>query len=149
MNARQKLAIDPNLGPRRPRGSTPLAGRADCASRRHGVLGLKPDSRRADYLSMRDLPSFAGARSRVDRCRHDFHATDGGDVELDALATTQPRSAHDLHLGQLVVPVADTVDGLRSETHAAPEFTDFELRGGRHAAKYIAPSPRNVPGVDR
>jgi len=148
MNARHRSPIDPDPGPRRPRASTPLAGRAD-ASRRYGVLGLKPGGRRADYMTMRDLPSFAGARSRFDRCRHDGHAADRGDVELEALDTTQPRSAHDLHLGQLVVPVTDAVDGLDSKTDSAPEFTDFELRGGGHAAKYIAPSPRNAPGVDQ
>ena len=93
--------------------------------------------------------AFQRASSRFGRCRYDCHAADHGDVELKALATAQPRGVYHLHFGQLVVPVADTVDGFCSEADSAPELTDSELRGGRHATKYIPSKLDTVTGIDR
>ena len=42
-----------------------------------------------------------------------------------------PGSLYDLDFGQLVVPVADAIDGLRAEKDAAPEFTSFKFGGSR------------------
>ena len=72
-------------------------------------------------------------------------------VERETLAAPQSRSLHDLDFGQLVVPVADAIDGLRAEKDAAPEFAGFEFRGCDNGAKYmsIAPAARHTRGADR
>jgi hypothetical protein len=97
---------------------------------------------------MRDLASFAGSVGRPnDHC----HAPDGRHVEFETLAAPQSRSSYDLDFGQLVVPVANAIDGLRAEMDAAPELTDLEFRGFRNGAKYmsITPRPRHAHEVDR
>jgi hypothetical protein len=97
---------------------------------------------------MPELASFAGSTGWP----HDHrHAPDSGHVEPEALAARQSRSLHDLDFSQLIVPVADAIDGLRAEEDAAPEFTGFEFRGCDNAAKYmsIAPAARHTPGADR
>jgi hypothetical protein len=100
-------------------------------------------------MNMIELASYAGTTDRVRRRHDNRHAADRGDVELETLATAQPRSIDHLDLRQLVVPVADTVDGLRPQMVAAPEFPDPEFRGSRNAYKYIAPRPQDASGVDR
>ena len=100
-------------------------------------------------MSMSDLASLAGARSRLARGANQCHAADRGDVELEALATAQPWRTHHLYLGKLVVPATDTVNGFRAEEYAPPEFTDSELSGRRHAAKYIGSRPEGMPGAKR
>lgn len=99
-------------------------------------------------MTMRDLASFAGGAGRPDDHRH---APDCRYVEPETLALPQSRSLYDLDFGQLVVPVADSIDGLRAEKGAAPEFTDLEFRGFRNGTKYmsIAPGPRHPHEVDR
>jgi hypothetical protein len=92
-------------------------------------------------MNMSDLAAFAGTTSRFARREHQCHVADSGDVELEALATAQARSPHHFHFGQLVVPVADAVDGLCAEQDAAPELADSELRGRAHATKYSPSSP--------
>ena len=97
---------------------------------------------------MPELASFAGTTGRP----HDHrHAPDGRHVEFETLAAPQSRSSYDLDFGQLVVPVADAIDGLRAEKDATPEFTGFEFRGCDNEAKYmsIAPAARNTRGADR
>jgi len=97
---------------------------------------------------MPELASFAGTAGRP----HDHrHAPDGRHVEFETLAAPQSRSSYDLDFGQLVVPVANAIDGLRAEKDATPEFTGFEFRGCDNEAKYmsIAPAARNTPGADR
>lgn len=138
--------IPPHLHALRARGRR--AGRPDGGARRDSRVGLKPWTRRADKMKVGDL-AIPGTSSRFGRCDHDRHAADRGDVELEALATAQPRSVYHLHFGQLVVPVADAVDGLGSKPDSAPEFTNSELCGGRHVTKYIAPGVETVTGVDR
>ena len=94
---------------------------------------------------MRDLASFAGSTGRPhDHC----HVPDCRHVEPETLAAPHSRSLYDLDFGQLVVPVADAIDGLRAEKDAAPEFTDFEFRGCRSGPKYISIPPR-LHEVDR
>ena len=99
-------------------------------------------------MKMRDLASCAGAAGRPGDHRH---VPDCCHVERETLAASQSRSLHDLDFGQLVVPVADAIDGLRAEKDAAPKFTDLEFRGFRNGAKYmsIASGPRNAHEVDR
>jgi hypothetical protein len=97
---------------------------------------------------MPELASFAGSTGRP----HDHrHAPDSGHVEPAALAARQSRSLHDLDFGQLIVPVADAIDGLRAEENAAPEFTGFEFRSCDNAAKYmsIAPAACQTPVLVR
>jgi hypothetical protein len=97
---------------------------------------------------MPELASFAGSTGRP----HDHrHAADSGDVEPEALAARQSRSLDDLDFGQLVVPFADPIDGLRAEKDAAPEFTGFEFRSCDNAAKYmsIAPAARHAHRAER
>jgi hypothetical protein len=113
-----------------------------------GVSPVKPGDRVADKMNMNDLASLPGGSSFPGR-QHQCHAPDRGDVELEALAPVQPRCSHHFHLGQLIVPIADTVDGLRAEDDVAPVFTDFELRGRRHATKYIASVTEDVLGGNR
>lgn len=98
---------------------------------------------------MSDLTSLAGARSRFARGQHQCHATDRSDVELEALAAAQSGGTHHFHLGQLVVPVADAVNGFCAEADVAPEFTDSQLRGRRHATKYIGFNREDTPGDAR
>lgn len=98
---------------------------------------------------MSDLASLGGASSRFPGHLHQCHATDLGYVELEALTAAQPRRAHHFHLGKLIVPVAHTVNGFRAEENATPAFTDSELRGRRHATKYIGSSREDMPGDDR
>jgi hypothetical protein len=117
--------------------------------RRHGGLGLKPRRCGADNMKVGDLTTFPGGSSRVGRCDDHCHVADRGDVELEALSTAQPRSVHYLHLGELVVPIADTVDGFRAEPDSASEFTDSELSGRRHVTKDIASGLLKLTGVDR
>lgn len=84
---------------------------------------------------MRDLASFAGSTGRP----HDHrHVPDCRHVERETLTAPQSRSLYDLDFGQLVVPVADAIDGLRAEKDVAPEFTGFEFRCCDNAAKYIS-----------
>jgi hypothetical protein len=100
-------------------------------------------------MNMCYLASVAGARSRFGRPDHQRHVANSGDVELEALATAQPWSPHYFYFGQLVVPVADTVDGLCAEEDPAPEFADSELCRRRHATKYSPSSPDQVAGEER
>jgi hypothetical protein len=98
---------------------------------------------------MQNLASFAGGTGRVRRPHHHWHAADCGHVELETLAPPQSRRLYDLDFGQLVVPAADTINGIRAEMDATPEFTDSELRGWRNAANVsIVASPQNVRGAD-
>ena len=100
-------------------------------------------------MNMSDLASLARARSRFGRGAHQCHAADRGDVELEALAAAQSRGAYHFYLGQLFVPVADSVDGFCAKEYAPPEFTDSELTGLRHAIKYIGSSRADMPGGER
>ncbi len=97
---------------------------------------------------MRDLASFAGAAGRPGDHRH---VPDCCHVEREALAASQSRSLDDLDFGQLVVPVADAIDGLGAEKDATPEFASFKFGGSDNAAKYmsIAPAARHRRGADR
>ena len=124
------------------------AGRSDDGARRDSRVGLKPWRRRADNMKVGYL-AFQRASSRFGRCRYDCHAADHGDVELKALATAQPRGVYHLHFGQLVVPVADTVDGFCSEADSAPELTDSELRHGDTRRQIYSVSFDTVTGIDR
>jgi hypothetical protein len=94
-------------------------------------------------MSTRDLASFDGGTWRPADHRH---APDCRHVERETLAAPQPRSLHDLDFGQLVVPVADAIDGLRAEQDAAPEFAGFKFGGCDNEAKYmsIAPGARHI-----
>jgi hypothetical protein len=84
-------------------------------------------------MNMRDLASLAGGTTRVVGRRHDqCHAANRGDVEFETLAAAQTGRTHHLDLGQLVVPVANSVDGLGTENLPAPEFPDREFRGSRN-----------------
>ena len=94
-------------------------------------------------MNMQDLASFAARPGRIHRRHHHCHAADCGDIELETLATAQPRSAYYLHFGQFVVPGADTVDGLRAEMVVAPEFTDPEFCGSCNGANVSTAPPRN------
>jgi hypothetical protein len=89
-------------------------------------------------MTVRDLASFAGGAGRPD---DDRHAPDCRYVEPETLALPQSRSPYDLDFGQLVVPVADAIDGLRAEKGAAPEFTSFEFSGCDNEAKYMSIAP--------
>lgn len=97
---------------------------------------------------MRDLASFAGATGRP--CDH-RHVPDCCDVERETLAASQSRSFDDLDFGQLVVPVADAIDGLGTEKDATPEFAGFKFGGSDNGAKYMAmaPAARQTRGADR
>ncbi len=97
---------------------------------------------------MRDLASFAGGTGGPDDHRH---APDCRHVERETLAAPQAGSLYDLDFGQLVVPVADAIDGLRAQKDATPEFTGFEFRGCDDEAKYmsIAPAARLTHGAGR
>lgn len=97
---------------------------------------------------MRDLAWFAGGTGGPDDHRH---APDCRHVERETLAAQQSRSMHDLDFGQLVVPVADAIDGLRAQKDATPEFTGFEFRGCDDEAKYmsIAPAAHLTHGAGR
>ena len=96
---------------------------------------------------MRDLALVAGTTGRS----YDCHIPDCRHFERKTLALPQSRSLYDLDFGQLVVPVADAINGLRAEKDAAPEFTGFEFRGCDNEAKYmsIAPVARQTHGTDR
>lgn len=98
-------------------------------------------------MNMRDLAPLAGTTERPYHC----HVPDCRHFERETLAAPQSRSLDDLDFGQLVVPVAYAIDGLRAEKDAAPEFTGFEFRGCDNEAKYmsIAPAARYTRGVDR
>jgi hypothetical protein len=99
-------------------------------------------------MSIRDLALLAGSAGRPqDHC----HVSDCRDVERETLAAPQSRSLYDLDLGQLIVPVADAINGLGAEKDATSEFTGFEFRGCDNEAKYmsIAPAARHTRGVDR
>ena len=99
-------------------------------------------------MNMRDLALFAGSTGRLhDHC----HVPDYPHFERETLAAPQSRSLHNLDFGQLVVPVADAIDGLRAQKDARPEFTGFEFRGCDDEAKYmsIAPAARLKHGADR
>jgi GT2 family glycosyltransferase len=93
----------------------------------------------------RVLDSLAGRTGAIGRPGHNGHLTDRGEVELESLSTLQAGSPDDLDLGQLVVPVADTVDSLGAELHAASEFTNPELTPQRDGAKYMPAPPRTRP----
>ncbi len=99
-------------------------------------------------MNMRDLASFAGGTGGPGDHRH---APNRRHVEHETLAAPQPGSLHDLDFGQLVVPVADAINGLRAQMDAAPEFTSFKFGGRDNEAKYmsIAPAARHPHGVDR
>ena len=97
---------------------------------------------------MRDLASFAGSTGRP----HDHsHAADYRHVERETLAAPQSRSLYDLDFGQLVVPVADAIDGLGAEKDAAPELASFKFRSCDSAAKYmsIARAAHHPQDLDR
>ena len=96
---------------------------------------------------MRDLVLFAGSTGRPHHC----HVPDRRHFERETLAAPQSRSLYDLDFGQLVVPVADAIDGLRAEKDATPEFTGFEFRGCDNEAKYmsIATTARHTQRVER
>jgi hypothetical protein len=99
-------------------------------------------------MNMRDLASFAGSTGRPDdHC----HVPDCRHVEPETLATPQSGSLYDLDFGQLVVPVADPIDGLGAQKDPAPEFTSFKFRSRDNAAKYmsIAPTARCTRRADR
>jgi hypothetical protein len=105
---------------------------------------------RNDQITVQDLASPAGRPTRARRRPHDCHLADCGDVELETLATVQTRSVYDLHLRQLVIPVADAVDGLRAKMDAAPEFTDPKFSRFRNGANVsIAANRQNARGADR
>ena len=87
---------------------------------------------------MRDLASFAGGAGRPDDHRH---APDCRYVERETLALRNPGASYDLDFGQLVVPVADSIDGLRAEKDAAPEFADLEFGGSDNGTKYMSIAP--------
>ncbi len=97
---------------------------------------------------MRDLASFAGGTGGPGDHRH---APDCRHVERETLAAPQAGSLYDLDFGQLVVPVADSIDGLRAQMDAAPEFTSFKFGGLDSEAKYmsIALPARHPHEVDR
>ena len=97
---------------------------------------------------MRNLALLAGSAGRAhDHC----HVPDCRHVERETLAAPQSGSFHDLDFGQLVVPVADAIDGLGAEKDAAPEFASFKFGGRDNKAKYmsIAPAARHPHEVDR
>lgn len=93
-------------------------------------------------MDMHALTAFEGRAGRLRRAQHDGHAADRGHAELEPLTTPQSGRFHDLHFGELVVEVANTVDGIGAEMDPAPEFTDSELRGWRDADKYMSVAPR-------
>ena len=101
-------------------------------------------------MNVQDLASLSGRPTRVRPRPHDCHVADCGDVELETLATVQTRSMYHLHLRQLVIPVADAVDGLRAKMDAAPEFTDPKFSRFRNGANVsIAANRQNARGADR
>jgi hypothetical protein len=71
---------------------------------------------------------------RAARLPHDRHTSDGRDVELEALAAVEARGIDDLDLDQVLAPITDAIDGLRSEYRVAPEFADLEVIGSRDGA---------------
>jgi hypothetical protein len=89
-------------------------------------------------MNMRDLALLARTTGRPYHC----HVPDCRHFEPETLATPQSGSLYDLDFGQLVVPVADAIDGLSAEKDAAPEFTDFEFCGFRNTAKYMSTAAR-------
>ena len=99
-------------------------------------------------MKLRDLASFAGATGRL--CDH-RHVPDCCHVERETLAASQSGSFDDLDFGQLVVPVADAIDGLGAEKDATPEFAGFKFGGCDNGAKYmaIAPAGCHTQGADR
>jgi hypothetical protein len=99
-------------------------------------------------MNMQDLASFAGGTGRPDDHRH---APDCRHVERETLAAPQSRRLYNLDFGQLVVPVADAIDGFRAEKDTAPEFPGFKFRGCDNEAKYmsITPAARQTRGADR
>ena len=102
-----------------------------------------------DYVNLQELTFLSGRPGGLRR-RHHGHAADRRDNELDALARAEPRSAHDLNLGQLVVVVADAVHGLRAKDFAPPEFTDSEFHGLFSALNVpIAASSEDTRGLER
>jgi hypothetical protein len=99
-------------------------------------------------MNLRNLASFDGGTWRpVDHC----HAPDCRHVEGETLAAPQSRSSHDLDFGQLVIPVANAIDGLGAEQDATPEFTGLEFRGDDNGDKYIsiAPAAHHTTGAHR
>lgn len=101
---------------------------------------------------------MARRTGRVRRRHHQIHSADFGHVEFETLARAKPRSTDDLNLGQLVVPAADTVDRLRAEQVAAPEFPNPEFRSSGNRtnvstvaspADTTAKTDRNRPGAMR
>ena len=96
---------------------------------------------------MSKLTSLTATINRVGGQDHG-HATDRGDVELETLATSQPRSANHLDLGHLVGPAADAVDGVRAEMVVAPEFPDAQFRRVRDEANLsIVDSAADMPAT--
>jgi maltose O-acetyltransferase len=85
-------------------------------------------------MNMRHLMSPSARTRRVRRPYHNGHTADGGHAELETLTAAQSRRSHDLHFGQLVVEVADTVNGVRAQMDAAPEFSDPEFGSARDQA---------------
>ena len=79
----------------------------------------------------------AGRIIRLQRPHHDHHLADGGNVELETLAMAEPGRMNHLEFGQLVVVGADAVDGTRTETVQAPEFTNCKFRGVSNVPEYI------------
>ena len=96
-----------------------------------------------------DLALLAGRTDKVGRRQPYGHAPDCADVELETLTATQPGYTDDLHLGKLLIPVADAVDGLRAQVLAAPDFPDSEFCSSRKRPNVsIAARPHNMEGVD-
>ncbi len=127
----------------------PSAARVDGGRPRYGRLDLTSRRRCTENGKVRRLATWAAASYRFGWRDDDSHRADRGDVELEALSTAQSRSVYHLDFGPLVVPIADPVDGFRPERDSASEFTDSELRGRRHATKYIASGLQKPTGVDR
>jgi hypothetical protein len=82
---------------------------------------------------------------------HNHHLADGGNIEFETLATPKARGLHHLDLGQLVVPAADTVDRLRAEQVAAPEFPNPEFcrSGNRTNLSTVALPPETAAKTER
>jgi glycosyltransferase involved in cell wall biosynthesis len=74
----------------------------------------------------------------------DIHPGDGVQGEPEAAPGGQPGRPDDLHLGELVIPPADAVDGLGSQPDLGPELSDgeFSLLGDRDAPAEEGPAAR-------